>query len=144
MAGARTNHGIKGEPTASAVTPRGRTAAVPLPHRHALCNLWGVAICMALRRPCAKTSAAGSVLVRRHSHTGACDSRHAGYIEGLAQWRNINAPGGLSTSVTPRRGHISGTLPSLAGRPVPMARVLGDCAPIYVDAVVASIRRSSF
>ena len=74
--------------------------------------------------------------MRRHSHTGAyvshcksagrwldveCDeiydSRHTGYVFGLARRRSSSAPGGQLTSAT-RRGNTSGTLPS--GRSIPM------------------------
>ena len=50
--------------------------------------------------------------MRRHAYAGACVSRHTGYMVGLAQKRNSNAPGGLPTSVGPQRGNTSGTLPS--------------------------------
>ena len=56
--------------------------------------------------------------MRRHSYAGACVGLHTGYMVGLAKRRSIDAPGGWQTSVTPRRGNTSGTLPS--GRSIPM------------------------
>ena len=78
--------------------------------------------------------------MRRHSHTGACDSRQTGHMVGLAYGHTINAPGGLPMSVTPRRG-----TPLAPCRQVGVYQcVVGGCAPSYVVAVDASGRRSSF
>ena len=60
-----------------------------------------------LTMPRAKTSAVGSA--GQNSHAGACASCHTGYMLGLPQLHSVNAPGGLQTSVTPRRGNTSGT-----------------------------------
>ena len=56
--------------------------------------------------------------MRRHSYAGARESQHLGYMVGLAQRRNINAPAGFPTGISLRRGSTSGTLPP--GRFIPL------------------------
>ena len=80
------------------------STSTPLLHRNALREEWLVTS----QTPQEKTSRVEPAC--RHSHAGACDSRHTGCMVRFAQRRCKNVTGELRTFTTPRHGNTFGTM----------------------------------
>ena len=122
--------------TFDAMKQRYHAASAPRLHRHTPAQPWCQWVAPSV--PCAKTSGAGSV--RRHSHAGACVSRHMGYMAGLAQ----------HATPTPQVGSRP---PQPLGEGTPLAPddqvglyqcALGGCAPGYAVAVAAYVNVNAY